>query len=326
MPTKPPSYESLVKQGRQAAKSQWTLGDLASRVEIAYGDGKLQEYAEDIGVDYRTLLDYRTVARAYEKSERSDLPWSVHRVLAAQEDRVKLVTDPKLTYRAAQALIRGRKELVATPGIPPLEEETWLSRAYTLLRPLIAERTGIEVPAQARVSIGFPLQKGQGTDTVGQAWQGTKDKIPQIYISPELEEPERVLDVLAHEMLHAGLPATVHHSKPFAQAATKLGLEGPAKATFAGPILKMVLKDTAEELGTYPHAAISPPSRGKVKTKERDGEPNTVKFACVDCQSMNGAGEGYYCKITVPRGLLQEHGWPQMTCPIDGKQMEIIDE
>lgn len=324
-----PTYESLVKQGRQAAKSQWTIGDLAIKVEVNYGEGDIQQYAEDIGVDYRTLLDYRTVARAYLKSERSELPWSVHRVLASQDDRIELVKDTALTYRAAQALVRGRKEKGAAdspPGVPPLEEETWLGRAYATMRPVIAERTGIEVPAKARVSIGYPLQKGQGTDTVGQAWQGTTDGIPQIYISPEIGDSLRVLDVLAHEMLHVGLPPTAKHTKPFAQAAEKLGLDGPAKATFAGPILKLVLKDMAEELGTYPHTPLIPPNRGKVTTKPRDNEPNKVKYVCVDCQSMNGNGEGYYCTVTVPRGLIQEHGWPNLTCPIDGKMMEIIDE
>ncbi len=314
---KQPSYESLVKQGRQAAKSQWTLGDLASKVEIAYGEGKLQEYAEDIGVDYRTLLDYRTVARAYEKSERSELPWSVHRVLASQDDRAALVTDSTLTYRGAQALARGRKEQSTEPGIPPLEEETWLSRAVSLMRPLVAERTGIELPAHIRASIGWPSKSSR----LGEAWpkSAASDGVPQIFISPAVGDSERVLDILAHELVHVGLPATVKHGKPFKSAANKLGLEGDVTSTFAGPILKVVLRDMAEELGPYPHAPITPPT--KVKTKTRETEPNTAKYACVDCNE-----DSTPFVVTGNRSYLAAYGWPQLFCPIDGKAMEIIDE
>lgn len=323
-----PSYESLVNQGRKAAKAQWTLGDLAKRVEVAYGEGRLQEYAEDIGVDYRTLLDYRTVARAYEKSERSELPWSVHRVLASQEDRVALVTDGALTYRGAQALVRGRKEAGAAeagPEFPPLETDTWMSRAVAGLRPLFAERAGIELPANIRASIGFPLQKGKGTDTIGQAWSGAADGVPQTYVSPEIGDPIRALDILVHELGHVAIPKG-KHGKEIATLFEKVGLEGPTKETFAGPELKMYLTELAEELGPYPHSPVTPPSRRTVSTTTRDTEPNTFKFACVDCQSMDGDGEGYYVKITVPRGLLKDYGLPQMMCPVDGKLMEVIDE
>lgn len=321
-----PSYESLVKQGRQAAKSQWTLGDLASKVETSYGEGKLQEYADDIGVEYRTLLDYRRVALAYEKSERSDLPWSVHAILAPQDDRAGLVKDDKLTASVARALVRGRKEASALPGEPPIEEETWLGRAYPQIRHIIKERTGLDPPEHARVSIGWPRSKSKksGTDTIGEAWvAGALDKVPQIYISPQVGDAERALDVLAHEGLHLGLPKA-GHDKKFAAAASKLGLQGDPTETFAGPALKVVLRDLAEELGPYPHSPIELPK--EAKPKPREGEPNKAKYVCVDCQSMNGDGEGY----TVPVGPISrtwlEHGWPIIRCPIDDKLMEIIDD
>lgn len=318
-----PTYESLVKQGRQAAKSQWVLGDLASKVETAYGEGKLQEYADDIGVEYPTLKDYRRVAVAYEKGERStDLPWSVYRILAGQDDRAELVQDTALTASAARALVRARKELSATPDVPPIEEDTWLMRAVAQLRPVIKERTGIELPEQIRASIGWP----RGSKHVGEAWSGAADGVPQIYVSPQLGNAERVLDVLTHEMLHVGLPKVKGHGKPFAAAAAKVGLAGPADETFAGPALMVVLRDIHEELGTYPHSPIEPPPAKKTP-RSRETEPNTQTYVCVDCQSMDGDGEGYTCTVTVPRGLLSAgYGWPKVICPIDDRPMEIIDD
>lgn len=104
-----PTYESLVKQGRQVVtQSQWTLGDLATTVEIAYGQGKIQEYADDIGVTYSALREYRRVSAAYESAMRlTDVHWSVYAILAAQQDRVALL-EPGLTASAARAIVRAR--------------------------------------------------------------------------------------------------------------------------------------------------------------------------------------------------------------------------
>lgn len=103
-------YEEAVKQGREAARSQWTLGDLALTIETEYGEGTLQQFADDIGVEYRTLDDYRRVAAAYEIPERSgNLPWSVHQIFASQEDRAKLVRR-RWTAKVAREEIQARAD------------------------------------------------------------------------------------------------------------------------------------------------------------------------------------------------------------------------
>jgi hypothetical protein len=61
---------------------------IALEVETSYGEAKLQAYADDIGVEYETLKGYRSVSGQYEKGVRTpDLPWSVFKVFAAQDDR-----------------------------------------------------------------------------------------------------------------------------------------------------------------------------------------------------------------------------------------------
>lgn len=101
-------YDEAVKLGREAAKSQWTLGDLALSLEPKYGDATLATFADDIGVVLKTMEQYRHVAEIYTKDERSsNLPWSAHMVLMAQPDRAELVTTVS-TVKEARELVKGR--------------------------------------------------------------------------------------------------------------------------------------------------------------------------------------------------------------------------
>jgi len=103
-------YAQAVRLGKEAAKSQWVLGDLALDVGTEYGEGKLQQYADDIGVEYEALKTYRTVARAYESGIRSpDSTWSIHRLFAAQHDRAALVRK-RWTAAKARKEVRDRAE------------------------------------------------------------------------------------------------------------------------------------------------------------------------------------------------------------------------
>lgn len=95
----PEDWDGYVKAGRAAVarrdKSNFELGDLAIAVsaDARYGDAKLPHYANEIGVPYKTLLDYRRVAQAFQNSERSELvSWSGHEILAAQPDPVECLT------------------------------------------------------------------------------------------------------------------------------------------------------------------------------------------------------------------------------------------
>lgn len=86
------AYAEYVRQGREAANSQWTLGDLAIQVQTTYGDHTLEKYADDIGVEYNTLRNYRYVSGQYQNARRrANLPWTVHATFAAQEDRIELI-------------------------------------------------------------------------------------------------------------------------------------------------------------------------------------------------------------------------------------------
>lgn len=120
----------LVRQGIAARQrrdgAQWDLGDLAATVETAYGAADLERYADEIGVDYDTLRDYRRVAVAFENGDRSpNLSWLHHRVLAARDDRRKWLAKAEAngwSVRQMQAEIEASQTVnyrLTSPLVPP---------------------------------------------------------------------------------------------------------------------------------------------------------------------------------------------------------------
>ena len=123
------SYEGLVEAGRaareQADNMQWVEGDLALQVETLPGDERprdpetglfiedeaktLKRYAEDIGMSYATLKNYRVTAAAWPSDlRRTEVSWHVHKTLSAQEDRFDLI-QPGMTVREAERIVGKRR-------------------------------------------------------------------------------------------------------------------------------------------------------------------------------------------------------------------------
>lgn len=136
--------------------------------------------------------------------------------------------------------------------------EDYLIRAVRQLGVLIQRKTGEKIPNEIRVSVGFPSRSVR--KTIGQCWHpdSAADGVPQVFISPLLDDPVEVLAVLAHELLHAVNHAAGQkgHGAPFAALAKPLGLEGKMTATVPGETLKAELKLVADKLGEYPHKAL----------------------------------------------------------------------
>lgn len=93
-------WNDLVRRGRSATErlgqAKWELGDLADEVETTYNGGQLHNYAEEIGVEYGTLRNYRVVARAFARSRadvRTKASWSVYQMLAGREDRYDILVE-----------------------------------------------------------------------------------------------------------------------------------------------------------------------------------------------------------------------------------------
>jgi hypothetical protein len=138
--------------------------------------------------------------------------------------------------------------------------EAWLEEAVGRLGELFHD-INIEIPP-VRVSIGWPSKGGLSTRnrTVGQCWKASvsTDGVPQIFISPTLDQVDVILGTLVHELIHAWDDCESGHKGKFAAAARKVGLEGKLTATHVseGSDLYHRLQGVSEGLGKFPHAAL----------------------------------------------------------------------
>jgi len=110
-----------------------------------------------------------------------------------------------------------------------------------------------------RVSCGFPKgSRGRGAaKRIGECWsvEAAADEHANIFISPVLDDGPRILDVLLHELIHAGTPGAGHKGA-FVAAAKAVGLVAPWTATTASDTLAAELSAMAKEIGSYPHGAM----------------------------------------------------------------------
>lgn len=70
-------WQELITQGMHYRilkdRSQWELGDLAGEIEKDYGVDAIGEFAREIGIQKKTLYEYRRIAKAYNKVHRMEL-------------------------------------------------------------------------------------------------------------------------------------------------------------------------------------------------------------------------------------------------------------
>lgn len=145
-----------------------------------------------------------------------------------------------------------------------MNRETWLLQAIETLRTELFLPQGHTFPETIRVSMGFGFgRSGSSLSVLGQYWPVgmSVDGLPQIYISPAVDDSSRVLDILIHELCHAVVPGE-GHGAPFKRVALSVGLTGKMRATVASESLKDRLNVLIERLGPIPHGRVIPPGRG----------------------------------------------------------------
>jgi hypothetical protein len=149
--------------------------------------------------------------------------------------------------------------------------EAWLQDAASFLVDHMVKQ-GLPATA-ARVSCGWPSRGGLSARmaVIGQCFSPTicRDGVPQIFISPRLDESIEVLGTLLHELVHASVGTDKKHGKVFSQAARKVGLAGPPTATTVGDGLRPLLQSYVDRAGLYPHAAIVPHQKEKKGSRLR---------------------------------------------------------
>ena len=187
--------------------------------------------------------------------------------------------------------------------------EQWLEAAVRLMSPLFQEKE-YEVPA-VKVSCGFPSGRAlsRKNQAIGECWGKaiTVDGVPQIFVSPLIKDPEEVLEILIHEVVHAVVGTEAKHGSKFRKCALAIGLEGKMTATHAGENLNQDFRvNFVPKLGEYPHAGLKPKARPEKKQTTR-----MVKCECKKC--------GY--AVRTSRKWLDEAG--AVLCPCNGKPMSF---
>jgi hypothetical protein len=165
---------------------------------------------------------------------------------------------------------------------PSLERQQWIEHAVEALRTKFAE-AGYTIPQEIRVSIGWP-KRAASCGAIGECWStaASSDSHAELFVSPALTEGARILDVLAHELVHATVGTGAGHRKPFKQCALKIGLRGPMRATTASPEFVAWAETLFKRIGAYPAGFLTDsPKQGT----------RLIKCECSAC--------GYVARVTM---------------------------
>lgn len=181
-----------------------------------------------------------------------------------------------------------------------LSRDVWLAEFIRLARPKFAA-AGKPIPQNVRAAICPPHRNKMRY--VGLCWsdQATEDSGREIWVSSAYTDPVRVAGILVHELCHAALPHSVKHGKPFKVLATKLGLEGPMRATTEGAVFRALWKGILAELGPLPAARfMAAPGVADVRVQVT---PKAKNVSCPKC--------GFTAKVQV-----RQLSWGRLTCPV----------
>lgn len=191
-----------------------------------------------------------------------------------------------------------------------MTREQWLEK---LIRKLVKEFDLDVDPENVAVSIGFP-SKGIRGKAIGECWhsEAATDGRRHILIHPRLT-PEDIMHVLLHELIHASLPPTAKHGKPFKDVAVRCGLTGKMTATVPGEECKARLAKILASVEEFPRGRLTPTGQSTAGPKQ------TTRMLKVVCPKGCGEdGDVYTLRMT--RKWLDAMGAPY--CPDCQCQME----
>jgi len=163
------------------------------------------------------------------------------------------------------------------------DREAWLTEAAQLLlddliTPVVEAKGYTYQRPPIRISVGFPKHtRGGKAIAVCFARAASTDGVNEIFVNPEIDEPEQVLGTLAHELVHAYDDCESGHQHFFAAIARGIGLEGKLRSTEPGLDLRKRLAAYHELLGKYPH------SRMNTDVTHKKGGTRQLKVTCTGC-------------------------------------------
>tara|TARA_R110002051_G_scaffold94181_1_gene163910 strand:+ start:1373 stop:1978 length:606 start_codon:yes stop_codon:yes gene_type:complete len=166
-----------------------------------------------------------------------------------------------------------------------LSRENYLIQTADIMRKSLFSPKGYKVPkVELSISWATSGNRGKHGKTGGQCFAKRlhENNINQIIISPAysgstIKGTLRILDILAHELVHAVDDLKSGHKKAFKDCATAIGLIGKMQSTEASKELNGWLrKNIVDKLGKFPHGKVSLPDDKKQTTRN-------IKVACDSC-------------------------------------------
>ena len=128
------------------SKNLWRLAELAAKLEPKYGEQTLAKFAEEIGLSYKTIENYRRVYRRFGQSQLSGRPdiSTLERLIAVPHAEEIIKRHPNITQRQARELAKKERK-------PPKKEEP------TALMLLVREYEGWRLQ-MLKAFIGHPKE------------------------------------------------------------------------------------------------------------------------------------------------------------------------
>ena len=157
-----------------------------------------------------------------------------------------------------------------------MNREEFLNGALGILKPLFLSH-GHSIPDNIRISCGFARGSRKA---IGQCFNEkmSKDSTIEIFICPTQSDTLRVIDILAHEAIHACYP-TEGHKGNFRKCAKAIGLTGKMTETVAtDKFNQWTQENIIDVIGKYPHATVSD-SKKKQTTR-------LIKVYCESCEYL----------------------------------------
>ena len=166
--------------------------------------------------------------------------------------------------------------------------------------------------AQANPSVKFPPVKvscswpggGSARKRIGECWARKMSKagINEIFISPKIADPARVVSILAHELAHAIDDCKSGHKAAFVAIGKSLGLTGkPTQMELPEALSSAIANAVIAKVGKFPHSTLDLSSRKKQSTR-------MLKLECNVCKAVWRMSAKHAIHVTVCPCCGSDHG------------------
>ena len=168
----------------------------------------------------------------------------------------------------------------------------WIDEAVAMFREHFTANWW-SVPANIRVSVGYPVGSKDGKKKLGQCIHSiySADKTFEIFLSPDYTDTKEILETIAHEMIHATVEnpnppvdyKPVGHKGRFKDCALAIGFIPPMTSTPSGQKMLDYIDIIVKKIGQFPAGRLQLDKRKKKATY-------LLKCECQSC--------GYVARVT----------------------------